>query len=362
MEQSPKEVDAVWISGIFVYFVEAASQTFLWNLENDLKNSRFWVFVSYYCTVTYLQNMNSMKDCSGSGATLEFQLWFWTPEVLMMVRSQQGDWNLRVLDSPAQEGFPASQFSLQFLAFQGSFFLETCWNNDISLSKSREQEIVPNSFGWQEPFIFSMALRLYHGTPRSTFYGYPWANAWKFDTRGDSWRTQASEGGGMLGMLLETSILCWIVATNPLRHCIDGSFFRFFGRQKLFNSKTSVGLVQTAWQLWRQVAFAMEKGAVVDLPHLGLGKGISVQRQGWWILDPLEIDSIWCYEMLDANWYIKCRCLASVVRIFEARVQPGNGDSWLGLGCGQRSWYRCWPGSSADQFVSISIWCLHNRC
>lgn len=76
--------------------------------------------------MTYLQNMNSMKDCSGSGATLEFQLWFWTPEVLMMVRSQQGDWNLRVLDSPAQEGFPASQFSLQFLGFQGSFFLETC--------------------------------------------------------------------------------------------------------------------------------------------------------------------------------------------------------------------------------------------
>ena len=59
--------------------------------------------------MTSLQNINSMKDCSGSGATFGFQsLGFWDPEVLMMVRSQQGDWNLRVLDSPAQEGFPAS--------------------------------------------------------------------------------------------------------------------------------------------------------------------------------------------------------------------------------------------------------------
>lgn len=190
-----------------------------------------------------------------------------------------------------------------------------------------------------EPTLGNLIREVIPGAPKRQKVGECWECFWKHQF--------------YVGLLQQ---ILWDIV-------LMGSFFRFFGRQKWFNSKTSsVGLVQTAWQLWRQVAFAMEKGAVVDLPHLGLGKGISVQRQGWWILDPLEIDSIWCYAMLDANWYIKCRFLASVVRIFEARVQPRNGDSWLGLGCGQRSWYRCWPGSSADQFVSISIWCLHNRC
>ena len=34
-------------------------------------------------------------------------------------------------------------------------------------------------------------------------------------------------------MLLETSILCWIVATNPLRHCIDGKFFQVFWKTEV---------------------------------------------------------------------------------------------------------------------------------
>ena len=147
--------------------------------------------------------MNSMKDCSGSGATLEFQLWFWTPEVLMMVRSQQGDWNLRVLDSPAQEGFPASSVRCIFWVFRGVFFWKHVETTISPCQKAENKRLTPillgdknlSFFRWLldcimahqgrhfmdilEPTLGNLIREVIPGAPKRQKVGECWECFWK---------------------------------------------------------------------------------------------------------------------------------------------------------------------------------------